>query len=39
MDPGQRAEWIDVAVREYTDNAKRYRQGLRRIDPEESLDE
>jgi len=34
MDPGEQAQWIDFAVREYTDNAKRYRDGLRRIDQE-----
>lgn len=34
MDPERQAEWIEFAVREYTDNAKRYRHGLRRIDQE-----
>ena len=34
MDPEKQAQWIDFAVREYTDNAKRYRDGLRRIDQE-----
>ncbi|MEV7383890.1 gamma carbonic anhydrase family protein [Streptomyces lydicus] len=34
MDPEQQAEWIDFAVREYRDNAKRYRHGLRRIERE-----
>jgi hypothetical protein len=37
MDPGEQAQWIDFAVREYTDNAKRYRDGLRRIDQEGTL--
>jgi len=39
MNPEKQAEWIDFAVREYTDNAKRYRHGLRRIDQEENPDE
>src|SRR5674476_1405761 len=34
MGPEKQAQWIDFAVREYTDNAKRYRDGLRRIDQE-----
>jgi carbonic anhydrase/acetyltransferase-like protein (isoleucine patch superfamily) len=34
MDPAVQAEWIAFGVNEYTDNAKRYRDGLRRIDQE-----
>ncbi|WP_248960185.1 gamma carbonic anhydrase family protein [Sphaerisporangium perillae] len=33
MDGTAQAEWIDYGVGEYLDNAKRYRQELRRIDP------
>lgn len=36
IDPGKQGEWMDVAVRMYTDNAKHYRHGLRRIDQEEN---
>lgn len=32
MDGSVQAEWIDFGVKEYTGNAQRYRQGLRRID-------
>jgi carbonic anhydrase/acetyltransferase-like protein (isoleucine patch superfamily) len=32
IDPDRQAEWIDIAVSLYAENAKRYRQGLRRID-------
>jgi carbonic anhydrase/acetyltransferase-like protein (isoleucine patch superfamily) len=38
IDPEKQAQWIDFAVREYTHNAKRYRNGLRRIDQEGSPD-
>ena len=38
IDPQKHAEWMDVAVRLYADNAKRYRQGLRRIDQEGNPD-
>lgn len=34
IDPQKHAEWIAVAVRMYADNAKSYRDGLRRIDQE-----
>ena len=36
IDPEKHAVWIAVAVRMYTDNAKHYRDGLRRIDQEET---
>jgi carbonic anhydrase/acetyltransferase-like protein (isoleucine patch superfamily) len=39
IDPERQAEWIDLAVRLYADNAKRYRHGLRRIDHEGNPDE
>lgn len=39
MDPERQREWIDFAVGEYTENAKRYRHGLRRIDQEANPDE
>ena len=39
IDPEQQAVWMDVAVRMYTDNAKRYRHGLRRIDQGGNPDE
>jgi len=32
IDPDRQAEWIDLAVSLYAENAKRYRHGLRRID-------
>lgn len=32
MDSPLQSQWIDFGVREYVDNAKRYRSGLRRID-------
>ena len=32
IDPDRQAEWIDIAVSLYAENAKRYRHGLRRID-------
>jgi carbonic anhydrase/acetyltransferase-like protein (isoleucine patch superfamily) len=32
LDPGQQKKWIDYAVREYRDNARRYRRQLRRMD-------
>jgi len=32
IDPDRQSEWIDLAVSLYAENAKRYRQGLRRID-------
>jgi len=32
IDPDRQAVWIDIAVRLYAENAKRYRHGLRRID-------
>jgi carbonic anhydrase/acetyltransferase-like protein (isoleucine patch superfamily) len=38
IDPKKHAEWMDVAVRLYADNAKRYRIGLRRIDQEGNSD-
>jgi len=34
MDSAMQAQWIDFGVREYTGNAKRYRDGLRRIEEE-----
>lgn len=39
IDPQRQAEWIDFAVRQYRDNAKRYRHGLRRIDQEGNPDD
>jgi len=39
IDPERQTQWMDVAVRMYTDNAKRYRHGLRRVDQEENPDE
>jgi carbonic anhydrase/acetyltransferase-like protein (isoleucine patch superfamily) len=39
IDPARQAEWIDHAVQLYVGNAKRYRQGLRRIDHEGNPDE
>jgi carbonic anhydrase/acetyltransferase-like protein (isoleucine patch superfamily) len=39
MDPQRQAEWMGLAVGMYTDNAKRYRHGLRRIDREGNPDE
>ena len=39
IDPEKQARWMDVAVGMYTDNAKRYRHGLLRIDQEGNLDE
>jgi carbonic anhydrase/acetyltransferase-like protein (isoleucine patch superfamily) len=38
IDPKKHAEWMDVAVRLYADNAERYRLGLRRIDQEGNPD-
>jgi len=38
MDTKRYAQWIDSGVREYTNNAKRYRSGLRRIDLGDTLD-
>jgi carbonic anhydrase/acetyltransferase-like protein (isoleucine patch superfamily) len=38
IDPQRQAEWMDLAVGMYTDNAKRYRAGLRRIDQEGNPD-
>ncbi|TDO34757.1 carbonic anhydrase/acetyltransferase-like protein (isoleucine patch superfamily) [Kribbella sp. VKM Ac-2527] len=32
LDPGQQKKWIDFAVREYRDNARRYRRELRLMD-------
>ena len=32
LDPGEQKKWIDVAVREYRDNAADYRSELRRIE-------
>jgi hypothetical protein len=32
LDPGQQKKWIDYAVREYRDNARRYRRELRLMD-------
>lgn len=34
MDGSVQAQWIDFGVKEYLGNARRYRQGLRRIDQE-----
>ena len=39
IDPEKQGEWMDVAVRMYTDNANHYRHGLRRIDQEGNPDE
>ncbi|MBE3076111.1 MAG: gamma carbonic anhydrase family protein [Actinobacteria bacterium] len=39
IDPEKHAEWIAVAVRMYADNAKRYREGLRRIDQPALIDQ
>ena len=39
LDPERHAEWMKVAVGLYTDNARRYRHGLRRIDPDGKPDE
>ena len=38
MDTEKYARWINSGAREYTNNAKRYRSGLRRIDPGDTLD-
>jgi carbonic anhydrase/acetyltransferase-like protein (isoleucine patch superfamily) len=38
IDPQKHAEWMDVAVRLYLDNADRYRHVLRRIDQEGNPD-
>lgn len=32
LDPGEQRKWIDFAVREYRENALRYRDSLRLID-------
>jgi carbonic anhydrase/acetyltransferase-like protein (isoleucine patch superfamily) len=38
MDTEKYARWINSGAREYTNNAKRYRGALRRIDPGDTLD-
>lgn len=38
MDTEKYAQWIDSGAREYTNNAKRYRGALRRIDLGDTLD-